>query len=134
MKDSYRPWIAAVLAFVYPGLGHIYLRSWLRAAMWFLLAFLTASFIIPEQAITAFEQGGLTSFLQVTSSLPLSTLFPLFVVRLLNIVDAFLTGRSQSQSPQPDHPTCPECGKELDDDLDFCPWCTTRLNTNEDVG
>ena len=22
---------------------------------------------------------------------------------------------------------CPECGKELDPDLDFCPWCTTRL-------
>jgi hypothetical protein len=23
---------------------------------------------------------------------------------------------------------CPECGKELDPDLDFCPWCTTRLD------
>ena len=22
---------------------------------------------------------------------------------------------------------CPHCGKELDPDLDFCPWCTTRL-------
>ncbi|WP_144906527.1 zinc ribbon domain-containing protein [Halobellus captivus] len=24
---------------------------------------------------------------------------------------------------------CPNCGKELDPELDFCPWCTTRLNT-----
>ncbi|SDX64389.1 DUF7575 domain-containing protein [Halobellus clavatus] len=23
--------------------------------------------------------------------------------------------------------TCPSCGKELDPDLDFCPWCTARL-------
>ncbi|MFC6795806.1 zinc ribbon domain-containing protein [Halobaculum halobium] len=25
-------------------------------------------------------------------------------------------------------PACPNCGKELDADLDFCPWCTTRLD------
>ena len=24
--------------------------------------------------------------------------------------------------------TCPNCGKELDPELDFCPWCTTRLD------
>jgi hypothetical protein len=23
---------------------------------------------------------------------------------------------------------CPECGKELDPEIDFCPWCTTRLD------
>ncbi|GGI93951.1 zinc ribbon domain-containing protein [Halobellus salinus] len=23
---------------------------------------------------------------------------------------------------------CPECGEELDPDLDFCPWCTARLD------
>jgi endogenous inhibitor of DNA gyrase (YacG/DUF329 family) len=23
---------------------------------------------------------------------------------------------------------CPECGKELDPELDFCPWCTTRFD------
>lgn len=24
--------------------------------------------------------------------------------------------------------SCPNCGKELDPELDFCPWCTTRLD------
>ncbi|WP_336021696.1 zinc ribbon domain-containing protein [Halobellus salinisoli] len=25
--------------------------------------------------------------------------------------------------------SCPHCGKELDPELDFCPWCTTRLDS-----
>ena len=27
---------------------------------------------------------------------------------------------------------CPECGKELDPDLDFCPWCTARLDESSE--
>ncbi|AXR79121.1 hypothetical protein AArcMg_0898 [Natrarchaeobaculum sulfurireducens] len=30
-----------------------------------------------------------------------------------------------------DGPTCPQCGKELDEDLAFCHWCTTRLEPPE---
>ncbi|WP_049986392.1 DUF7575 domain-containing protein [Halobellus rufus] len=27
--------------------------------------------------------------------------------------------------------SCPNCGKELDPELDFCPWCTTRLDSTD---
>jgi predicted amidophosphoribosyltransferase len=25
--------------------------------------------------------------------------------------------------------TCPNCGGELDEEIDFCPWCTMRFET-----
>ncbi|MFB6146257.1 MAG: zinc ribbon domain-containing protein [Halobacteriaceae archaeon] len=128
--------VAAVLAFLYPGLGHLYLREWLRALSWFGLAIATAAIVIPDAVVTAFDQRGLQGLYEASRSLPLRTVVPLFAVRLLNVLDAYLTGvghapfatPSGTESPA-DHPaTCPECGKDLDDDLDFCPWCTTRLD------
>ena len=42
--------IAAVLGFVYPGLGHVYLRKWVRALSWFVLAIATAvSCFVPKK-------------------------------------------------------------------------------------
>ena len=29
-----RPLVAALLSFLQPGLGHLYLREWLRAILW----------------------------------------------------------------------------------------------------
>ncbi|MFB6112683.1 MAG: zinc ribbon domain-containing protein [Halodesulfurarchaeum sp.] len=130
-----RPFIAAILAFIYPGLGHVYLRAWLRALAWFGLAVLTAMLVIPESAITAFRTGGFQGLLQASGSFPMEVTLSLLVVRVLNVVDAYLTGLRQSPGEgirEVEGPTCPECGKELDEDLDFCPWCTARLTDRED--
>ncbi|MFW6385035.1 MAG: DUF7575 domain-containing protein [Halodesulfurarchaeum sp.] len=132
-----RPFVAAVLAFVYPGLGHLYLRAWLRAIAWFGLAILTAMLVMPESAVDAFRSGGLQGLLEASQSFPLEASLSLLLVRVLNVIDAYLTGLRESSGPGPrdevQGPTCPECGKELDEDLSFCPWCTTRLpNEDED--
>lgn len=130
-----RPWIAAAFAFVYPGLGHVYLRSWLRAAIWFGLAMATAYLVVPADTLAAFEQNGLDGLVAASESLPLSVIAPLFVVRTLNVVDAYLTATRQ-QIPKPgtddEGDPCPQCGKPLDEELDFCPWCTTRFDDPEE--
>ena len=130
--------IAAILAFLYPGLGHLYLRTWLRAIAWFGLAIVTAMLVIPESAVTAFQNSGIDGLLQASRSFPIEATVSLMLVRMLNVVDAYLTGlRTAGEGPgqTPEGPTCPECGKELDEDLDFCPWCTARLDEydEEDV-
>ncbi|MFB6251737.1 MAG: zinc ribbon domain-containing protein [Halobellus sp.] len=42
--------------------------------------------------------------------------------------DGSPTSPDSVDSTEPaDVSSCPNCGKELDPDLDFCPWCTARL-------
>lgn len=132
--NRFRPWIAAAFAFLYPGLGHVYLRSWFRAAVWFALALATAWLVVPADYLAAVEQNGLDGILTASETLPLSTVVPLLVVRALNVVDAYLTAARQAvPSPDGDEgPPCPHCRKPLDEDLDFCPWCTTRFDTSEE--
>lgn len=124
--------VASLLAFIYPGLGHVYLRAWLRAVAWFGLAIITAAMVVPETALTAFQTGGLSGLMEASQNFPVEVTLSLLVVRILNVIDAYLTGLAPREEPEPDAEadsagTCPECGKELDEDLDFCPWCTTKL-------
>lgn len=129
-----RPWIAAAFAFVYPGLGHVYLRAWLRAIVWFGLAMATAWLVIPADTIATLEQNGLDGILTASETLPISTVAPLLVVRALNVIDAYLTATRQAV-PTPgdaDENPCPHCGKPLDGDIDFCHWCTTRLGDTDE--
>jgi hypothetical protein len=127
-----RAWLAAVLAFVYPGLGHVYLRAWVRAVAWFglavsTIAWLMLSGIIPQSAITAFERGGVQGILDASRALPTEAHVAVFLVTSFNVFDAYLTARRDTDTREDDGDSCPECGQELDDDIDFCPWCTTRL-------
>lgn len=128
-----RSLIAAVLALVYPGFGHLYLRAWIRAVAWFVVALIAAAMVMPESAYAAYEANGFSGLLEASKNLPLEAILSMTVVRVLNALDAYLTGLQQSVTTETatDAATCPECGKELDDDLDFCPWCTTRLEPTE---
>ncbi|MCD2202011.1 zinc ribbon domain-containing protein [Halobacterium sp. KA-6] len=139
--------IAAVLGFVYPGLGHVYLRRWVRAVSWFVLALVTAALVVPESAYQAFQTDGFAGLVEASESFGLEVTLSLLVIRVLNVVDAYLVAvRDTANEVAERVPTpggadadaagepveCPECGKELDSDLDFCPWCTTRFDTATD--
>lgn len=129
-----RSLVASTLALVYPGLGHLYLRAWLRAIAWFVVALIAAAMVMPESAYAAYEAEGFSGLLEASQNLPMDVILSMLVVRVLNAVDAYLTGLQQSVTkaePETAAGTCPECGKELDEELDFCPWCTTRLETED---
>lgn len=158
-----RPWLAALLALALTGLGHAYLRRWLRGLGWLAATYAVTLLFVPTDAVEAFATGGpLTE--------PVAILPPLLVV-LASVVDAYLLARRTRQrstggpaaadaSPgagpadggsertgtdairSPEGPAglpgalgddvepaaCPECGKDLDPELDFCPWCTAELD------
>lgn len=128
-----RPWLAALLALVYPGLGHLYLRAWLRALLWFGLIMSAVVVLVPD--LSSAGAGGPMATAEAawdaTRALPLRTQALLTGMMVLEAFDAFVLARRTGTAERGDDAdavgTCPNCGRELDEDLDFCPWCSTRL-------
>ncbi|MFC7069245.1 zinc ribbon domain-containing protein [Halobaculum lipolyticum] len=131
-----RPWLAALLAFVVTGLGHVYLRRWVRAFGWIAVAVAAVLLFVPLETVQAVEIGDPTTY-------P-ATPYSVTLVLLASAVDAYLLARRHNEAVERerdaaeavargDDPSdgealaCPNCGKDLDADLDFCPWCTTEL-------
>ncbi|QDX41813.1 zinc ribbon domain-containing protein [Salarchaeum sp. JOR-1] len=144
--------LAAALSFVYPGLGQLYRRAWLRALAWVALAVALAYLLTPPELLTAFEEQGLAVF--ETATIPVELTLALLVIRVLSAADAYFLTAAQTADretaladavPTPGRTetetdaaagaeaaaTCPNCGREIDDDLDFCPWCTYEFENGE---
>jgi hypothetical protein len=124
------PLLAALLGTVVTGLGHLYLRRWLRAIGWLGVAVVATVLFVPESTISAVNSGTLTD--------PLSVL-PIILISAASALDAYLIARSKLQTDgdrststdgttEPDKsPACPACGKPFDPELGFCHWCTTEF-------
>ena len=125
-----RPWIAALLAACYPGLGHAYLRSWVRAVLWCGLTLTTVVLVVPTDAFVGVDPSP-SALASVARSLPTDALIATAGIAAMNVVDAFLLATrldARAESPSEEQvPACPVCGRPLDVDLDFCHWCTTRF-------
>jgi len=124
-----RPWLAALLGALVIGFGHFYIRRWRRALGWLVVSIGVSVLFVDQSTIEA-----LATFSGVD---PLSVA-PLLVVGALSVIDAYLLAQAQNlvarQTPEPDGTLthCPHCGNELDGDLEFCHWCTTRIDDVED--
>ena len=129
-KSEKRPWLGALLSFLLPGLGHIYLKEWLRSAMWFAFGVSAVLLFVPlpdaatTGALTAAE--AFEAAMEVTSDLPLEVLIPIWVVRIFSAVDAYWLALQHNRVTD-EGERCPACGKPVDEELDFCQWCTTPL-------
>ncbi len=127
-----RPWLAALLAFIYPGLGHVYLREWLRALLWFGLVFSATTLLITDSLMAPLSDGvSLEALLTVSQNIPMEASVVLFVITAFSMADAFYMatrGNAEAETEVVEGSKCPHCGKELEDDLDFCHWCTTKLD------
>ncbi len=131
-RSGKRPWLVALLAFIYPGLGHIYLREWLRALLWFGLVFTTTALALPDSAIP--ESGGFSLDAVMAASRAISTEASLALLLLLalNIVDAYRLARVGNQRSIADdegESRCPHCGRETDTEFEFCQWCSEPLDS-----
>lgn len=123
-----RPWLAAVLTVLIPGLGHLYLRRWGRGLLWFLLVVSSVFVFVPEW----FDAESFGDLLGVAEGIDPLVSVALLGVSALCVVDAYLLANRYNEEARRDQgettTTCPECGRELDGDLDFCHWCTARLD------
>ena len=125
-----RPWLAVVLAFIYPGLGHVYLREWLRAVLWFGLVVSTTTLLVGEEVLP--DSFTLDALVAASRAMPLEASISLLAITVLSMADAYwMAARGNRTAEVVSGQTCPVCGKELDEDLDFCHWCTTELKRVE---
>lgn len=130
MNDSLsqkRPWLAALLAVLATGLGHLYLRRWRRAVGW-IVALVGASVL--------FVDPGMVDALLAGNPVDPLAIAPIAVMGGFSVVDAYLLASAQNalaqrraavEDGQLTH--CPSCGKELDEDLEFCHWCSTDIES-----
>ena len=125
--------MGALLAFFLPGLGHVYLREWLRSAMWFAFAVSAVLlFVFPETGPVE-ATGPAEAFsaaVEATEGLSLEAMLPIWIVRVFSAIDAYWLALRRS-GEETDGEQCPACGKPVDEDLDFCQWCTTPLPERE---
>ncbi|MFB6128620.1 MAG: zinc ribbon domain-containing protein [Halorhabdus sp.] len=126
-----RPWVAIALSIVFPGLGHAYLREWLRTGLWLALLFAAAWLVIPPDLIP--QETSYEAIMQASRNLPQNAAFLILGLRVLNVIDAYVLARQRNRDEAvASGRQCPECGHDLDDeDLAFCPWCGTDLEAVE---
>jgi len=94
MRDQFRPLIAAVLAMVLPGLGHLTLRRWGRALLWHLTIVgggvaLFALYDVPVESTVSLGEAAETA-----AALPTDVALPIAVLYALSAIDAYLVGRA----------------------------------------
>ncbi|MEY7851479.1 zinc ribbon domain-containing protein [Natrarchaeobius sp. A-rgal3] len=125
---------AAGLSVLMPGAGHALIRDWLRTLVFAGLYLSAIVIFLPSiDQVTAIGSVGEGMEL-VADEIDTMGQFVLSFIVLFAAIDA--TFRAMGLPPgasneSADGPTCPECGKELDEDLTFCHWCTTRLEPIE---
>jgi hypothetical protein len=123
-----RPWLAALLSVLYPGLGHVYLRLWGRALLWFLSIVTATALLVPPEVYPSTLSVG--AAMEAARALPLTVSLTILLMTLLNVLDAYMMAKrgktSGTEGPEGEA-ACPNCGKEVDEELDFCQWCTTEL-------
>jgi membrane protein implicated in regulation of membrane protease activity len=135
-RSGKRPWLAAVLAFIYPGLGHAYLREWLRALLWFGLLYMTAVLAVPASALPESGAGfSLETIMAIVQAIPTWASLVILVLSVLNIADAYRLarqrdGRSETVTENETNSRCPHCGHETDAEFDFCQWCGEPLDAS----
>lgn len=126
------PLVASLLAWAVPGLGHLYLRRWLRAAGWLLAVYAVTLLFGPAQPVDVLAVG---AFDTLVSLLPLSVVVGASILdahRVATAMRAGTTSRDHGASELPDQlVVCQSCGRGVDAQLDFCHWCTTEFDADE---
>ena len=133
-RSRKRPWLAVLLTLLIPGLGHLYIREWLRSLAWFLTYVLARRLLLPDEV--APESFSREAFVEAAEATPPWASLAVLAVALLCTVEVYILVRRYNERAARERgagaTTCPACGKELDSDLDFCHWCTTRLDETKE--
>ncbi|KMT45848.1 hypothetical protein EL22_26955 [Halostagnicola sp. A56] len=111
---------AAILSILMPGAGHVLLRDWARVILFGGLYALGVYFFVPmELLMSAESMGAMMETMEAETSM-VDQFFLMFIVLFATVDSTFRAlGLPPTGSGHSDEPTCPACGKELDEDLSF---------------
>ncbi|MFC7044834.1 zinc ribbon domain-containing protein [Halobacteriaceae archaeon GCM10025711] len=114
---------AVLLSVLAPGLGHLYLRAWLRALAWGTVTVALAVGLLPEPMVSAVTTGSSQAVVDALRSGAgwAPVVLAALMVRLVGAFDAWLTVRRRSHGDL--RARCPACSRPLDEDLEFCANC-----------
>ena len=133
-----RALVAVGLSILMPGAGHAVIRDWARAAVFAGLFFASIAIFFPlDQLWGAASTGNLEEMQTIVESeITMLEQFTIMFLHLFAAIDAGFQAlgltRDRGGSAGSGEPTCPQCGKPIDTDLEFCHWCTTRLERPEE--
>lgn len=126
-----RPVLAALLTFLQPGLGHLYLREWLRTVAWGGLWFGTLAAVVRTAGIDLGPVELIVSVAGLFATIEALTpeaVLGLFAVTTFATLDAYWIAARNNRRLDSGVGRCPRCDAELDPALGFCHWCTTRFD------
>jgi len=129
-----RPVVAAFLSFLQPGLGHLYLREWLRAFLWAGLWLGSFAAVAASAGIELASGDSVAALFGVppwTGGVPTEVVLWSLAVAALATLDAAWLAARNNHRLQSDIGRCRDCGQELDPTLEFCHWCTARQDDEE---
>lgn len=122
-----RPFFAALLSILQPGIGHLYLKAWIRTTVWaglWLVFFSLAVHNAPSELGYNDLLVAMVGVLGTIEYFSVEYAAVLVVITLVATVDSYWLGTQQSQHNNSEH-RCPVCGREQDLSLEFCHWCTS---------
>lgn len=125
---------AVLLSLLYPGLGHLYVRSWHRALGWYLggLAGLGLLFAVtPGVTAALVASQSIDAAVRAARELPVDALVVVVLgLRLLGSADVWWVLRRRARGMAPTR--CDSCARERESDLNFCPWCLDATDRDAD--
>jgi len=118
-----RPILAAVLSVIQPGLGHLYLREWLRAVLWAGVWLGSLAVVIASAGLEPAGLEAVAAAFGVFPGAPVAVL-AMVAVEAFAALDAYWLTARNNHRLRDGVGRCPHCGRELDPTLEFCHWCT----------
>ena len=108
------------------GAGHAYLREWRRAFAWFsCVVGACAALVVAFVDLSTLDPATVDP-----ATLPPEVQYPILGLLILSTLDAYSVA-ARSRDGGVDVVPCPHCGRALDEDLAFCPWCADPLGDVE---
>jgi hypothetical protein len=113
---------ALALSLLYPGLGHLYVRSWYRALGWYLGGLVVLLAVSPDALSALLAARTVEAALLASRSMPVGTLVVVLLgSRVLGTADVWWLLRRRTGNDGTTH--CDSCSRARDPDVAFCPWC-----------
>ena len=123
---------AAGLSMVLPGAGHALIRDWIRALLFAGIAISAMALLLPFETLADAGSVGEATDIFVGETDLVHRLLLTGIVFWAALDATFRATAGAGKGNATDAPSCPHCGRDLDEELEFCHWCTMPLESESE--